>query len=49
MVMTFAIAATVCENPVIITGAESVSKSYPAFFNDFEKLGGKYEILGSEV
>lgn len=45
MVMTFAVAATVCENPVVITGAESVSKSYPAFFNDFEKLGGKYEIL----
>ena len=45
MVMTFAVAATVCEKPVVITGAESVSKSYPAFFKDFEKLGGKYEIL----
>ena len=49
MVMTFAIAATVCEKPVVIDGAESVSKSYPAFFKDFEKLGGKYEISDKEV
>ena len=49
MVMTFAIAATVCEKPVLIDGAESVSKSYPAFFKDFEKLGGKYEISDKEV
>jgi 3-phosphoshikimate 1-carboxyvinyltransferase len=38
--MMAAIASTVCENPVTITGAEAVSKSYPGFFEDFEKLGG---------
>ncbi len=29
------------ENPVTIHGTECVSKSYPNFFNDLKKLGGK--------
>ena len=33
------------DGPVIITGAEAVKKSYPDFFTDFTKLGGKIEIL----
>ncbi len=43
--MSAAIASIVCENEVIINGAESVKKSYPSFWEDFEKLGGKYEVL----
>lgn len=40
IVMAAAIASTRCRGPVIIRGAEAVSKSYPAFFEDFKKLGG---------
>ena len=39
--MMAAIAATRCERPVTITGAECVAKSYPDFWADYEKLGGK--------
>lgn len=41
--MAAAIAATVATGPVTITGAECVAKSYPAFWDDFGKLGGNYE------
>ena len=40
MAMMAAIAATVCENEVIIEGAQCVNKSYPQFFNDYIRLGG---------
>ena len=36
--MSAAVASTVCEGAVEITGAQAVSKSYPAFWEDFEKL-----------
>ena len=38
--MAAAIAATVCTGPVTVLGAESVEKSYPAFWDDYKKLGG---------
>lgn len=38
--MSAAIASLICENEVEIMGAECVKKSYPAFFEDFRKLGG---------
>lgn len=41
--MSAAIAATVCREPVTIFGAECVSKSYPHFFEEYQKLGGSYE------
>ena len=41
VVMSAAIAATVCAGPVTILGAEAVNKSYPHFWRDFEALGGK--------
>ena len=41
--MAAAIAATVCSRPVTILGAEAVNKSYPGFWNEYEKLGGQYE------
>lgn len=41
--MAAAIAATVADGPVIIHGAESVSKSYPDFWCDYSHLGGLYE------
>lgn len=39
--MSAAIAASLCRNPVTITNAEAVNKSYPKFWEHFEALGGK--------
>lgn len=41
--MAAAIAATKASGPVIILGAECVNKSYPAFWQEYQRLGGKYE------
>ena len=41
--MSAAIAATVSSGPVTILGAECVAKSYPSFWEDYNKLGGHYE------
>lgn len=38
--MMAAVAATRCEGPVTIRGAECVAKSYPRFFDDYAALGG---------
>ncbi len=43
--MAAAVASCRADGPVIITGAEAVKKSYPDFFTDFTRLGGKIEIL----
>ena len=44
IVMSAAVASIICEGPVVIEGAEAVCKSYPAFWEDFKKLGGKISI-----
>ena len=38
--MMLAVAATRCENPVTLIGADCVNKSYPAFWEDYKTLGG---------
>ena len=43
--MCAAVAALACTEPVILTGAEAVNKSYPQLWNDFAKLGKKLEIV----
>ena len=43
--MAAAVAAVKCENPVIIRRADAVNKSYPEFFNDYNKLGGNARVL----
>ena len=40
IVMAAAIASTICKNPVTITNAQNVNKTYPEYFNDFVKLNG---------
>ena len=45
IVMATAIAACICENPVIIHDAQAVNKSYPNFFEDYRKLGGKADVI----
>lgn len=42
--MSAAIASTVCTAPVTVLGAECVQKSYPKFWEEFSRLGGKYEL-----
>ena len=43
--MSASIAALVCNEKVIINGAEAVKKSYPHFFEDIKKLGFNAEII----
>lgn len=43
--MSLAIASQRCTGPVIIHGAECVSKSYPDFFKDIKKLGGMTDVI----
>ena len=40
VVMSLAVAALGCREPVTITGAECVAKSWPHFFTDFMRMGG---------
>ncbi len=42
--MMAAIASIVCEEEVVILKAEAVNKSYPGFYEDLKKLGGKVTI-----
>ena len=44
IVMAMSIAGSITGN-LQICGAEAVRKSYPDFFGDFTKLGGKYHVL----
>ena len=43
--MAAAVAAVKCTGDVIIRNAEAVNKSYPAFFEDYNKLGGNARVL----
>ncbi len=43
--MALAVASTRCRNPVVIEGAECVAKSYPDFWLDFRRCGGKWEDI----
>ena len=42
--MMAAVAATCCQQPITVTGAQSVRKSYPNFWEDYAKLGGRVEL-----
>ena len=41
--MAAAIAATIASDKVTILGGQCVAKSYPDFWQDYQKLGGSYE------
>ncbi len=41
--MSAAIAATAAKSPVTIFNAQCVAKSYPAFWQEYQRLGGHYE------
>ncbi len=42
--MSAAVAALACEGPVILHGAQAVNKSYPAFWDDYRRLGGHVQL-----
>ena len=44
VVMSAAVAATACQGPVTILGAEAVRKSYPGFFEAFRQAGGIFHV-----
>ncbi len=44
IVMAAAVGASFADGPVKIEGAEAVNKSYPGFWKDYEKLGGKIYV-----
>lgn len=39
--MALAIASIKCKKPIVITNSDSVKKSYPSFWQDFSRLGGR--------
>ena len=41
MVMLLSLAATLCEEPVSVTGVEALNKSWPDYLNAYIQLGGK--------
>lgn len=43
--MSLAIAAQKCQEPIELTGAASVQKSYPIFWEDYQVVGGRIEVL----
>lgn len=45
IVMAFSIAAMRASGKICISSAESISKSYPSFFEDYNKLGGAVNVL----
>lgn len=45
IVMAMASAALCAEHPVCVTDEQSIQKSYPGFFIDFQSLGGKVNVI----
>ncbi|NLI52974.1 MAG: 3-phosphoshikimate 1-carboxyvinyltransferase [Clostridiales bacterium] len=43
--MAAAIASVCCKGEVTILGADAVNKSYPTFFEDFNRLGGNAHVV----
>ena len=45
IVMAMAIAALRADGPVEISDAQSIEKSYPSFFEEYQRLGGKINVI----
>ncbi len=45
IVMAFSVAALAADGEVKIDGCESINKSYPSFFEDYNMIGGKADVL----
>ncbi len=44
IVMALTVLSSIAAGPVTIMGAEAINKSYPDFFKDYQKVGGKVEV-----
>lgn len=42
--MSAAVAALACAEPVILTGAQAVEKSYPTFWQEYARMGGRVRL-----
>lgn len=47
IVMAFSVAGLFAKGKISIDEAESVNKTYPSFFDDFNKLGGKANVINA--
>lgn len=47
IVMAFSIAALFADGETVISDAQSINKSYPSFFEEYNRLGGKADVIGS--
>ena len=47
IVMAFSVLALNAEGKTVITDAQSINKSYPSFFEDYNSLGGKADVIGN--
>ena len=45
IVMAFSVLAAYAEGETVIEGYKAINKSYPLFFQDFKKLGGKANVI----
>ncbi len=45
IVMALSVAAARATEPVIITDSQSINKSYPSFFHDYNNLGGNANVI----
>ncbi len=45
IVMSMAIASTLCEGATVIKNAQAVNKSYPQFFEILRRLGGRIDVI----
>ena len=45
IVMAFAVLGAYADGPTIIDGYKAINKSYPTFFEDFRRLGGKADVI----
>lgn len=47
MVMSMAVAALLCDSPLEVDDAQSVEKSWPAFFTEYQTIGGSVHVIGN--
>lgn len=47
IVMAFSIAALFADGETVITEADSIDKTYPSFFEDYNRIGGQANVFGN--
>lgn len=47
IVMAFSVAAAYAQGASTIDGADAIDKTYPAFFEDYARLGGKVNVINT--